>query len=482
MVIRTRSSTARTLANALCILGGEAFSRLATLIIAVVVARWFGSTALGQYGFALAFASIVLLVPDLGLNLLVTRDLAARPESLRPIFWGVHWLKFCLLATVAISTFLVGENFVHDSGRRTLIYILVGRALLQAFSQVYMAVFKAFETMQYIALQQLTNAVLVILAVGLALGLKANLPAVVAATLLGQVAETWLGWHLVRRRFSPGAFCGWDSRFLFAMLAAALPVGITSILQALNLRIDILILGIFASNDELGRFQAAAWFAVGTFLAASLLMAVLFPKLSRLLSGPEAQGSAYVTSLMRHAVPCLAAGSLLVWLVAPQGIVWLFGPKLAAAAPLLRILAAAIPFTFLNTVLFYVFVAARRRRVYLTALGIGSAVGAAASAYLAWRFGAAGSAFACLIREFLITVIFLYALKRAAIAPQLGMTLLKISLAALGVTLAAGTRLGLGGSWGDWPAAGSLLLLVGSLVFVGWPNRRELLLLAGEGA
>ncbi len=471
----------RTLVNSASILGGEAFSRLATFVIAIVVAHRFGSTALGQYGFALAFASIVLLVPDLGLNLLVTRDLAARPETLRPVFWGVHWLKLGLVAIVAASTFLFGECFIHDSGRRTLVYILVSRVLLLTFSQIYMAVFKAFETMQYIALQQLTNMFLVLVGVGLALGLKANLDWLVAATLVGQVAETWLGWHLVRRHFTPGALCAWDRRFLSAMLAAALPVGVTAILQATNIRIDILILGMFASNEELGRFQAAAWFTVGTFLAAALLMTVLFPKLARLLSASEAQGSAYVASLMKHTVPLLAAGSLLVWLAAPQAVVWLFGPQLASAAQLLRVLAAAIPFTFFNTVLFYVFVAARRRRVYLTALGVGSVVGAGLSVYLAWRYGALGSAYAGVFREFLITVLFLYAMKRAVIAPHLGMTLLKVSLAALGLALFVGVHFRWGGVWSDWPAAGSLFLLVASLVFVGPPNRRELLLLAGEG-
>jgi len=35
-------------------------------IVALVIARHFGAIALGQYGYALAWASILLLVPDFG--------------------------------------------------------------------------------------------------------------------------------------------------------------------------------------------------------------------------------------------------------------------------------------------------------------------------------------------------------------------------------------------------------------------------------
>src|SRR5947207_2303759 len=159
-----------------------------------------------------------------------------------------------------------------------------------------MAVFKAFERMQYVALQQSFNSLVVIAWTAGALAFHASLSIVVSALLAGQMAETLIGWQILRDKFPPGPLHRVNYRTLCAMFAACLPIGTTTILEALNIRIDILVLGVYGSSQLVGQFQAAAWFAIGTFLFASLLMTVLFPKLSRILRERSLRGSAYVLS------------------------------------------------------------------------------------------------------------------------------------------------------------------------------------------
>lgn len=475
-------SPRRTVLNGVAIFAGEALSRLVTFGMAIAVARRYGPGALGQYGYALALASVLLVVPDFGLHLLTTRDLAAEPARMRQTFWSLHWLKLFLAGGVAVFALLFGERVIQDEGRRLLFYVLVTRGLLQSFSQAYMAIFKARERMHYIMLQQFVNAILVILWTGVALELRANLVTLVSAFVFGQMAETWLGWKIVRRRFTPGPVCGWDGQYLKEMLLAAAPIGITGILQALNLRLDTLVLGVFASNQELGRFQAAAWFLIGTFLCASLLMSVLFPKLSRLLREPSESGSAYLASLLKHGILLVTAGSLAVSVAAPYVLRWLFGASLGPAADLLRIMAPALPFMFINTVLLYVFVAARRRAVYLGAMALGIGLGASLGFPLAWRFGAVGSAVDEVVREFAMTAVFLFFLKRHSLASEVSPTLLKVFLAAACLALLVGAPAGFIGPGMEWPVVWNLLMLAGTLIFVGLPDRQELLLLADEGS
>ncbi len=184
--------------NGASIFGGEAISRLATAAMALVVARSFGSEALGNYGYALALTSVLLIVPDFGLHLFTVRELSASPKRLAEIFWGVHWVKFGLAAFVVIFTVWFGEWGIPDRERRLLFYILVVRALLQTFSQATMAVFKAFERMHYVALQQCVNSIVVIVWVGVSLVIGGSLPVMVSGLVAGQVAETCLGWIVLR--------------------------------------------------------------------------------------------------------------------------------------------------------------------------------------------------------------------------------------------------------------------------------------------
>src|SRR5262249_3330879 len=300
----------RIFINSASIFAGEAIARLATFLMAVVIARRFGSAALGEDGYALALASGLLVVPDLGLHLFVVRELSTDKRRLPAIFWSVHWLKLLLAGLLVAFGLVLGEWGIADDGRRVLFYLLIGRVLLQTFSQASMAIFKAFECMEYVALQQSLNSLVVTVWVRAALALHASIPLVVRGLVAGQLAETIVGWRTLRDKFSPGHLLGWDSQLSRAILAGCLPIGTTTILESLNIRIDILILGVYGSSRVLGQFQAAAWFGVGTYLVASLLMAVLFPKLSRLLQNHSIFGSTYVLSLLKNGLLITALAAL----------------------------------------------------------------------------------------------------------------------------------------------------------------------------
>lgn len=466
--------------NALALFGGEGISRSATFLVAVIVARRFGAAALGQYGFALAVASIFAILPDFGLQLLATRELASRSGELRDIFGGLHWLKFFLVCAVAASAVLFGQELIHDRVRRGLLYVLVARALFQSFSQIYMSILKAYERMHFIAVQQLVGAAVAVAGAAAALALRASLFALIGCLLVGQAIETWVGWQIVSWRFSPGKIYRWDSALQWRILSASTPIGLTVALQALNLRLDVLALGINANNLELGRFQAAAWFLVGTFLSVSLLMNVIFPKLSRLLQNPTERSRAYVESLLKNGSLLSMSGSFVVWVVAPWILRWVYGPSFTTAVVLLRTLALALPFMFLNTMLSYVFIAARLRSVYLGTLAWGVALGSFLAVVFALRYGATGVAVADVIREFAMTCAFLFHLKRKRVARQLGGDLLKAYLGVAGLALACSIVVQAVRPVAEWRAVFELFMLGGTLLVVGLPRRTELALLVDE--
>ena len=94
--------------NGASIFSGEIMARLATALMALVVAHFFGSIALGDYGYALALASILIVVPDCGLHLFAVRELSASPRRLPEIFWGIHWVKLGLIGAVVAFTLFFG--------------------------------------------------------------------------------------------------------------------------------------------------------------------------------------------------------------------------------------------------------------------------------------------------------------------------------------------------------------------------------------
>src|SRR5688572_29531051 len=469
----------RLFINGTSVFGGEAIARVATALMALVVARFYGLEALGNYGYALALASVLLIVPDFSLPLFVVREIASSSQRLPEVFWNVHWLKLGLTATVAAFAVCFGEWGIADRERRLLFYLLVLRIVLQSFSQATMAVFKALERMQYIALQQSVNSTVVVAWAAVSLASDAGLPVMVAGLLVGQLAETLMGWFILRRLMRH-THRTWNSKIMTQIAAASFPFGLTAILLALNLRIDVLVLSRYVSSRILGQFNAAVWFMIAMFLGASLLMSVLFPKLSRMLSEGSGPGCDYVRSLLKNGLMFTVLGSLLVWVSAPGIINVAFGPDFQPAAYLLRILAPVLPLVFLNTIFFYVFAAARRRFVCLVTLSVGLAFGTWLSVQLTSRYGAAGTATADVAREFLMSGMYLCFLIQGKQARPAGVALLKVFAAATGLLALAV----LFGSAFEvrfmWLAAWMLFVLMGALVTLGLPRIEEWRLLTDD--
>jgi len=463
----------RLLTNGISIFGGEAIARLATALMALAVARLYGLEAMGNYGYALAVASVLLIVPDFGLHLFVVRELSSSPQRIAEIFWNVHWIKLGLAASVLVFATAFGEWGIASWDRRWLFYILVIRILLQSFSQATMSIFRAVERMQYIAVQQSINSVLTILWVAAVVAFKASPLVLVTGLVVGQLAETFFGWVILRRFLPASHFRMPDRHTAFQIAAASFPFGLTAILLALNLRIDILVLSHYASARILGQFNAGVWFVIAMFLCASLLMSVLFPKLSRLMAENTATGSDYVRGLLKNALMFGALGSLLLWLSAPRVIRLFFGPDFDPAAHILRVLAPTLPLVFLNTIFFFVFAAARRRFVCLGTLAFGVTAGFLVNVYLTSRYGATGSATADVFREFAICGIYVCFLIQGNHARFAGLALLKVFAGAtvglgLGVLFASLLHIHV-----MWFAAWMFFVLLGTVVTLGLPSMKE---------
>ena len=470
----------RLLINSTAVFGGEAIARLATALMALVVARFYGMDALGNYGYALALASVLLIVPDFGLHLFTMRELSSSPQHLREVFWNVHWLKAGLTCAVTVFALGFGMWGIADRERRLVFYILVLRVLLQSFSHSAMAVFKALERMHYVALQQSINSAVIVVWVVACLVLKTPLHLMVAGLVVGQLAETLIGWNILGRLLPTLHFMKWDRKALLRTAAASFPFGLTAILLALNLRIDVLVLSHYVSSRILGQFNAAVWFVVAMFLVASLLMSVLFPRLSRVLVDQSGLGSEYIRSLVKNVLMFTAVGSLLVWIVAPALIQMLFGPDFFPAAQVLRILAPALPLVFLNTIFFYVFAAARRRFVCLSTLSLGIGMGALLSMYLSSRYGATGAATADVAREVAMSGVYLCFLIQGNHARFAGVALLKVFTGATALLIFAVYLAGIFHVQFMWLAVWMFFVLMGTLATLGFPNIREWQLLTDD--
>ena len=190
-----------------------------------------------------------------------------------------------------------------------------------------------------------------------------------------------------------------------------------------------------------------------------------------------------MSSLLKNALLISSLGALLLWLAAPVLIPLVLGPEFAPAASVLRILAPVLPLVFLNTILFYVFIANRRQGVCLATLGTGLVAGILMSFVLTSQYGTAGCALAAGVRELMMSAMYLYSLVRGRHghhARVAGLALMKVFFGA-SAALALAALVTWSSQLGPlWLAAWMVLVCAGALRLLGLPSVNDWRLLTDD--
>ena len=181
------------------------------------------------------------------------------------------------------------------------------------------------------------------------------------------------------------------------LLREAVTLGLVLFLIQFYFRIDTIMLGVLASESEVGLYSVAFNLMEGTFFIPTIVMAAIFPGLSQ-----AKQFSAY----FRKGVVLLTlsgiAGGGAVFLLADSIISWFFAAEFQNSADILRILAMAIPLVFWGYLMTQSLVALDRNRIYLIITASGLLLNVLLNFWLIPDYGASGAAVATVITEALI--------------------------------------------------------------------------------
>lgn len=263
--------------NLITLTGGEFISRLAYAIAFVWIARSLQTEIYGQVEFALAVMMFLVLVIDLGLGLLGTREIARISEKTQILVNRVVSIQISI-AVVVITALLVSVRLLPIE--ETLAYLLAGYSLsLIGFPFLLNWVFQGLNLMLWFTLpqviRQITFAVLVILLLRYPeqfwLLPIFELVSVITAVLLNLGKYFSLGNRLqLSFKFNT------DRR----IIKESLPIGLSQLIWTLRMYLPIILLGVFIGPVSVGFFAAPhrVIMAIQAFLIAYFVN--LFPSLS----------------------------------------------------------------------------------------------------------------------------------------------------------------------------------------------------------
>ena len=408
-------------------LGADIVGRLLQYVLLWVAALSLGRAGFGDFTFALSTGYMFAQVADFGLQLYVQRELARlviSSATSRPYFTderaagrlvgGGLTIKFGL-SVVALSLIAL-LVWVEPVGNKSAL-LLVGLSMVLATGLDYFSYcFRALDRLKEEAALIVTARV-VNLAVGLGLlTLGAGVLGLAVAGNLAVGLALLVGYRRLSRYVQPL----WrpDISYWRRSFRQPTAVGIGVIFSIISFRVDNLIIPPLAGREALGDYNLAYKLFEPSLIVPSVLLAALFPLLSRAAGGynNDAPDARELKPLVGQTISILfwfgALATLVLALLAVPIVHLLYGEQYAASGPLLQILALSCLPMYLNYGLTHMLIAMDRPQLYVFFTLGALVVNVASNLALIPLVGVQGAAFATLGTEMALLVLCAIAVAR----------------------------------------------------------------------
>jgi O-antigen/teichoic acid export membrane protein len=402
----------RLIKNAGWLFGAEIISKLLAYGVVVLLSRTLGPEGLGQYSFIFYYVGLLGIFSDLGVGFYFMREVARDREKLVKLLPDV--LGFKIVLAVVNFLIIVGITFfLPKPGWMKLLIILAGaEAMLTWVSYIFVRLMYAHEVTKYEAIARTVERFWAFFVGGTVLYLYPSLTPFIIALLAGYVIRELLRirWGLrfvenIAIRFNPAA---WKE-----LLKKSYPFWLIGLFTLIYYRTDMVMLSLLKGDYETGIYRAAYMWIQVAMLVPNVVIPTTLPSMARLWK----EDKRTLEVLFRKSFQTLSllgvAGVVGYYLLAEYGILLVFGEDFVPSVPVLKILAFALPFMFLNS-LFGSFLNATGRELTFTKItGFTALLNVALNYVLILNYGASGAAVATVVSQgvatllsFLVSVLF----------------------------------------------------------------------------
>ncbi|KTG16290.1 MULTISPECIES: flippase [unclassified Guyparkeria] len=332
---------AQLLRGGLGTMGLRLFGLALSLAIAVILARALGPAGFGVYSFVLTVMTVLALPARFGMpNLLVRETARAQSAGDWPMIRGLwRWSLRLLALTSIVIVLITGVVLIGLTGHSQLVaeqrdVFLVGLVLVPLMGIAALRGAQLRGLRHVLSGQMPELLVRPLVFIGLLGGLWWLWPVVeispVAAILFNAIAllAAFITGSWLVRRYRPGPLQrpGETSMQQRAWLAATLPLALTEGVNLINQHVDILMLGVMGSTEEVGIYRVVVHGATLVAFGLAAVNMVVAPHFARLHAQGDMATLQRLITRSAQAVVLLALPAVLVFVAFGRELIgWVFG-------------------------------------------------------------------------------------------------------------------------------------------------------------
>jgi O-antigen/teichoic acid export membrane protein len=317
----------------------------------ILLARSLGASDYGTYTFVMAMVGFLTIPSELGIPGLAVREIAvanARKEwgvmrgFIARAHQGIAALSLVLIALGALGLLVFGDRI--DPVRRQCMWLALALVPLISLGALRAAMLRGLRKVLLGQLpeQVIRPAVLLLAVVAILVFARDRMsPQVMVAAQIAATAVAFAWGLAVFVKHRPAQLAAAEPTYRTpAWIRSTIPFGLSAALLLVNGRTDILALGLFHPDSEVGIYRVAVQMALPVIFAQQAVNAIQAPHIAHLYAaGDMKRLQAMVTQSSRAVLAVASSAALFVVVFGEPLIRLLFGEEYVAAHEPLVILA-----------------------------------------------------------------------------------------------------------------------------------------------
>jgi len=400
----------RVAKNTAFLAGAEIIHKILFFFLIIYATNVLGAVNFGRYSFAFAFAFLFSIFADLGLTLIVQREVA-RNKSLAGKYIGtIIVLKGLFISILVVLITILLLVIGYRSEYFIVILIACTSIFLDSVSTSIRSLFISYEIMEYDAALKIFQVVVTVALGFYVLAQGWGLLAFVTVFLMVSIILLIFSVVLVRRFIRLDIKV--DVELWKILLKKALPVSVAAVFGVIYFRTDTLMLSWIVGDVSVGIYNAAfqiigaLLFIPGVFCTALLpLLSVHFHESKRAFNRILRLALKYLFAI---ALPIAVGISLLSWRI----VSFLYTAEYAKSALALQIIVWGGFFLFFGYLFYNTLVAMNLEKKIMRIAGSGAVINVVLNLLLIPYFDYVGAAVATVATQLLMIFIYIRTIRK----------------------------------------------------------------------
>lgn len=372
-------------------------SRLIRAVIIIYAARVLGAAEYGIFSYVLGFAGLFTIFGDVGINNLLTRNVAAHPEKRNEYFSSSFWVKIFLLLTTSLLVIFVAPHLTNIEKAKSLIPLVAFLVVFEGLREIVIAFLRGLEKMEWEAFLVIIMNITIVIAGFIILSISPTSRSFIFSYIASVGVTAVLAIIILKNQFLK-IFGFFKKTLAVQIIKDAWPIALSATLAVFLINTDIVMLGWWRTAEEIGYYSAGQRIIGVLYTLPALFASGIFPTLSRFVKQNENQkvkdiSEKLITITFLMAIPLVIGGVIL-----SQPIINLvFGQEYLPAVPAFQILLVNLLIVFSGPFVSNFILAHNHQKNVVGYVAVGAIGNVIFNALLIPPYGIVGSAIATII-------------------------------------------------------------------------------------